>query len=129
MKHGSSGVSVFHEEKDTLSQVAGLAQALSDDGHLLVYGSLTGEPIRVGADPRFILAGNRILEIYWLSFWIQRLDDVAKRNLFGEIVTLMREGVLGTARALTFSLDEIGAAVTQAESTGRQGKVLLVPTP
>ena len=27
-------------------------QALSEDGRMLVYGSLTREPIRVGADPR-----------------------------------------------------------------------------
>ena len=102
-------------------------QALSNDGHMLVYGSLTGEPIRVGADPRFILAGKRILEVFWLARWIQECDDLAKRNLFGDIITLMREGVLGTSRALPFTLGEIGAAVTQAESPDRQGKVLLVP--
>ena len=28
---------------------------------MLIYGSLTDEAIRVGADPRFILAGHRIL--------------------------------------------------------------------
>src|SRR5260221_3863634 len=36
-------------------------QALGEEGRMLVYGSLTGEPIRVGADPRFILPGRRIL--------------------------------------------------------------------
>ena len=95
---------------------------------MLVYGSLTGEAICVGTDPRFILAGHRILEVFWLGSWLQGLDKAAQRNLFGEIVTLMREGVLVTSAALTFSLDEIGAAVQQAESTGRKGKVLLVPT-
>jgi len=50
-----------------------------------------------------------------------------RRNLIQEIVTLLRDGILVTSTAArTFSLDEIGAAVTQAESTGRQGKVLLV---
>jgi NADPH:quinone reductase len=34
-------------------------QAPGDEGHMLVYGSLTSEPIRVGADPRDILAGWR----------------------------------------------------------------------
>lgn len=121
-----------HGVKYAIDPVAGetgtqMYQALSDDGHMLIYGSLTGEPIRVGADPRFILAGNRILEVYWLGYWLQELDDAARRNLFGEIITLMHKGVLGTARALTFSLDEIGAAVKQAEAPGRQGKVLLVP--
>lgn len=123
---GSRGV------KYAIDPVAGDAgtqmyQALSDDGHMLVYGSLTGEPIRVGADPRFILAGDRILEVFWLGAFLPRLDDAARQNLFGEIAALMREGVLGTTRAVTFSLDEIRAAVRQAEARGKLGKVLLVP--
>ena len=102
-------------------------QALGEEGRMLVYGSLTGEPIRVGADPRFILAGRRILEVFWLGYWFNRLDETARRQLVQEIVTLMREGILVTSAARAFSLDEIGTAVTQAEATGRQGKILLVP--
>jgi NADPH:quinone reductase-like Zn-dependent oxidoreductase len=102
-------------------------QALGEEGRMLVYGSLTGEPIRVGADPRFILAGRRILEVFWVAYWLHRLDETAQRQLVQEIVTLLREGVLTTSAARPFSLDEIGTAVTQAEATGRQGKILLVP--
>jgi NADPH:quinone reductase-like Zn-dependent oxidoreductase len=102
-------------------------QSLSDEGRMLVYGSLTGEPMRVGADPRFILAGHRILEVFWLGAWLKEQNEADLHRLFEEIVALMREGVLGTVSARSFSLDDIGAAVTQAESTGRQGKVLLVP--
>jgi len=102
-------------------------QALGEEGRMLVYGSLTGEPIRVGADPRFILAGRRILEVFWVAYWFNRLDETAQRQLVQEIVTLMREGILVTSAARPISLDEIGTAVTQAEATGRQGKILLVP--
>src|SRR5216684_2076350 len=102
-------------------------QALGEEGRMLVYGSLTGEPIRVGADPRLILAGRRILEVFWVVYWFNRLDETAQRQLVQEIVTLMREGILVTSAARPFSLDEIGTAVTQAEATGRQGKILLVP--
>ena len=94
---------------------------------MLVYGSLTGELIRVGADPRFILAGRRILEVFWVAYWLHRLDEAAQRQLVQEIVTLMREGILVTSATRPFSLDEIGTAATQAETTGRQGKILLVP--
>ena len=104
-----------------------MCQALGEEGRMLVYGSLTGEPIRVGADPRFILAGRRILEVFWLGYWLPRLDETAQRQLVREIVTLMREGILVTSAARPFSLDEIDRAVTQAEATGRQGKILLVP--
>ena len=102
-------------------------QALSEEGRMLVCGSLTGEPIRVGADPRFILAGRRILEVFWVAYWFPRLDETAQRQLVQEIVTLMREGILVTSAARPFSLDEIGIAVAQAETTGRPGKILLVP--
>ncbi|BCL78605.1 oxidoreductase/dehydrogenase [Ktedonobacteria bacterium brp13] len=102
-------------------------QALSDDGRMLVYGSLTGEPIRVGVDPRFILAGRRILEVFWLGYWLNTHSDAEKKDLFNEIIALMREGVLTTLASLKYSLDEIEAAVKMAETPGRKGKVLLVP--
>ena len=60
-------------------------------------------------------------------YWSPRLEDAAKQDLIDEIIALMREGVLVTSTALKFSLDEIDAAVRQAEAKGRQGKVLLVP--
>src|SRR5258707_599547 len=72
-------------------------------------------------------AGWRILEVFWVAYWLHRLDETAQRQLVQEIVTLMREGILVTSAARPFSLDEIGTAVTQAEATGRQGKILLVP--
>jgi NADPH:quinone reductase-like Zn-dependent oxidoreductase len=102
-------------------------QALGDEGHMLVYGSLTGEPMQVGADPRSILAGRRILEVFWLGYWLPRLDVAARRQLVQDIVTLLHEGILTTSMSLPFSLKEIGIAVTQAETMGRQGKILLVP--
>ena len=102
-------------------------RALGEEGRMLVYGDLSGEPIRVGADPRSILAGRRILEVFWDGYWLPRLDETAQRQLVQEIVSLLREGILTTSAARAFSLDEIGTAVTQAETTGRQGKILLVP--
>jgi NADPH:quinone reductase-like Zn-dependent oxidoreductase len=102
-------------------------QALGEDGRMLVYGSLTGEPIQVGVDPRYILAGRRVLEVFWLGYWFGRLHETAQQNLVREIVSLMRDGMLLTTAGRRFSLDDIGSAVTEAESTGRQGKALLVP--
>jgi NADPH:quinone reductase-like Zn-dependent oxidoreductase len=103
-------------------------QALHEEGRMLVYGSLTGEPIRVGEDPRYILAGRRVVEVFWLGYWLPRLDSQARHQLMDAISELVREGVLETSPGRRYSLDEIGAAVTQAESRGRQGKVLLIPS-
>ena len=103
-------------------------QALGDDGRMLVYGSLTGKPIRVGADPRYILAGRRILEVFWLGYWLPRMEESARRQLVQDIVTLLHDGVLTTSAARPFSLAEISTAVAQAEATGKKGKMLLVPS-
>ncbi len=102
-------------------------QALSDDGHMLVYGSLTGEPMRVGVDPRNILSGRRILEVFWLGYWLPRLNEAARTQLIQDIVTLMHEGVLVTAPGRSFPLEGIKSAVKTAETIGRNGKVLLRP--
>jgi NADPH2:quinone reductase len=112
-------------------------KALHEDGRMLVYGSLTGEPIRVGEDPRQILSGRRTLEVFWLGYWLPRLDESgfyppgrpAGSQLAEDIEALMRDDVLVTSLGRTYSLDEIGTAAAQAESVGRRGKILLNPAP
>ncbi|MFE2600439.1 zinc-dependent alcohol dehydrogenase family protein [Streptomyces sp. NPDC059396] len=102
-------------------------KALHAEGRMLVYGSLTGEPIRVGEDPRYILAGRRTLEVFWLPDWLARMDDTAREQLVQDIVTLMREGIVETSPGSTFPLDEVTTAVAEAEKIGRKGKALLTP--
>jgi NADPH:quinone reductase len=46
-------------------------RSLSEDGRMLVYGSLTGEGVSVGDDPRLTLSGRRTLEVYWLGYWLR----------------------------------------------------------
>ena len=109
-------------------------RSLSEDGHMLVYGSLTGEGISVGDDPRLTLSGRRTL-VYWLGYWLPRLDKSgffapdrpAVPQLIDEIVGLIREGILETSPGKRFSLDDIHAAVTEAETVARDGKVFLAP--
>jgi NADPH:quinone reductase len=112
-------------------------RSLSEDGRMLVYGSLTGEGIIVGDDPRLTLSGRRTLEVYWLGYWLPRLDNSgffapdrpAIPQLIDEIIDLIRQGILETSPGEKFGLDHIGAAVTEAETVGHSGKVFLAPNP
>jgi len=114
---------------------AEIFKSLNGDGRMLVYGSLSGEPIRVGADPRFILSGRRVLEVYWLGYWLPRLDESGfypsgkpgVLQLINEAAHLIREGVLTTSSGRKYPVTDIHAAVAEAESPGRQGKVFLAP--
>jgi NADPH:quinone reductase-like Zn-dependent oxidoreductase len=100
-------------------------QALGEEGRMLVYGSLTGEPMRLGVEPRLILGGHRIVEVFLAPYWMARLDEASRRHLFDQLFSLWREGIFATSIGREFSLDDIGSAVVEAERTGRQGKVLL----
>jgi NADPH:quinone reductase len=126
--------------KYALDPVAGqtgteMFRSLSIDGRMLLYGSLTDEPVRVGEDPRFTLSGRRTLEVYWLGYWLPRLEasgffakgSSAVAQLIDEIAHLVREGVLTTTPGTRYPLDGILDAVSEAESPGRGGKVVIVP--
>ena len=106
-------------------------RALNEDGRMLVYGSLTGDSIRVGEDPRDILSGRRVLEVFWLGYWLAHLDESgfypegapAISQLIDEVAQLIGEGVLETRPGSKYPLDEIRAAVIQAEAPAHRGKV------
>jgi NADPH:quinone reductase len=112
-------------------------RSLSNDGRMLVYGSLTREAIRIGEDPRFTLSGRRTLEVFWLGYWLRRLEGSgfypsgapAMVQLIDEIADLIRQGVLATTPGTKYPLDQIRAAVTEAESMAHNGKVFIVPGP
>lgn len=110
-------------------------RSLSEDGHMLVYGSLTGQGISVGDDPRLTLSGRRILEVYWLGYWLPRLDNSgffpadrpAIPELIDEIAGLIRAGILNTSPGKKFALDDVRAAVTESETVAHSGKAFLAP--
>jgi NADPH2:quinone reductase len=100
-----------------------VVRGLAAGGHMLVYGSLSGEPLSI--DPRLLIAGQKRLEGFWLSEWAPRQRALTMLTLFRQIKRLMRAKVLTTDVAATYPLDDIQTAVRQAETPGRQGKVLL----
>jgi len=98
-------------------------QSLGENGRLLVYGTLSGEPIPV--EPRWLIAGQKRVEGFWLSEWAREQRVWAMLKLFREIFALMRAGVLVTPVQAKYSLGDIQTAVREAEKVGRTGKILL----
>jgi NADPH:quinone reductase-like Zn-dependent oxidoreductase len=102
---------------------AAVVEALGARGRLLVYGTLSGEPIAV--NPRLLMVGRKRVEGFWLSEWVREQSPLRMLDYFAQIRGLMQAGVLTSEVGATFSLDEVQKAVAQAAQTGRQGKVLL----
>jgi NADPH:quinone reductase-like Zn-dependent oxidoreductase len=98
-------------------------QALAPEGRMLVYGTLSQEPLRV--DPRLMIAGHRAVEGFWLGQWMRERSIPAALLLFRQIARLNRAGILATEVGATFPLEQIAEAARTAESVGHRGKVLL----
>jgi NADPH2:quinone reductase len=100
-----------------------VARCLARRGRLLVYGTLAEEPLAV--HPRHLIVGEKRIEGFWLSEWASRQSRLAMFRLFRRISSLLVKGVLTTEIGATFSLHDVQAAVRQAATPGRHGKVLL----
>jgi NADPH:quinone reductase-like Zn-dependent oxidoreductase len=98
-------------------------RCLARGGRMLVYGTLSGEPIPL--DPRQLMVGQKRVEGFWLSEWVKDQGIFTMLLLFRKLGKLIQSGVLATEIGPTFPLDEVCAAVRHAQQPGRNGKVLL----
>ncbi len=100
-----------------------MAGVLGTGGRLLLYGTLSGEPLTI--DPRTLMTGQRRVEGFWMSEWVRQQNRITMGLLFTKLGKLIQSGVLATEVGATFPLNDVRAAVRQAALPGRQGKVLL----
>lgn len=99
------------------------ARALGMNGRMLVYGSLSLEPITV--DPRGLIISGQRVEGFWLSLWVKEQGVLTMLKLFRQIKRLLKEGVLKTDVTASFPMEQIQAAAKRADEPGKGGKVLL----
>ena len=101
----------------------GVFRSLGENGRLLLYGTLSPDPIEV--DPRLVISGPRAVEGFWLGHWMRQRSIPSALLLFREIASLIRQGVLRSEIGRIYPLHEIQAAAREAATIARQGKVLL----
>ena len=101
--------------------------ALAAGGRMLVYGALSGEPLTF--DPRALIVGQKRVEGFWLGDWVQQQGLLTKYRLMKRIGRLLLAGVLTSAVAATYPLEQVKEAVRAAAQPGRHGKVLLRISP
>ncbi len=110
---------------DPIGGEAGAAvfQSLGKGGRLVVYGSLTDQPIAVS--PRSLISSRTRVEGFWLGHWMAERSIPRALSLFREVAALVREGVLSSDIGTSYPLDRVGEAAREAVAVGRGGKVLL----
>lgn len=103
--------------------VVDVVECLAPQGRLLLFGTLSGEPIPL--DPRSLIGGQRAIEGFWLSEWVKQQGIFRMLGLFRQIIAQMRAGILTTPVAATYTLDQLPQAVEHVERAARGGKILL----
>jgi NADPH:quinone reductase-like Zn-dependent oxidoreductase len=119
---GGAGVSYAVDAVGGATAV-NVLRVLAPGGRLLLYGTLADEPMTF--DSRLLMGGQKRVEGFWLSEWTNQQGVVTMLRLFRQIIRLLRAGVLTTQVAASYSVEEVSAAVKQAEMQGKPGKVLL----
>jgi NADPH:quinone reductase len=102
---------------------SGIIASLGLGGRCLLYGSLTDDPVSV--PPRLAIGNDLRIEGFWLGAWAKQQRILTMLKLFRQVGDLMREGVLQTQFAATYSIEQIAKAVEHAATPGKGGKVLL----
>jgi NADPH:quinone reductase-like Zn-dependent oxidoreductase len=100
-----------------------LAQSLGEEGQMVLFGTLSGE--NVSLSPRALISTNASVRGFHLGGFMLKKSLFAKMALIRKISKLVVNGVLATEAAKEFPLDQVQAAVSASEESGRNQKILL----
>jgi NADPH:quinone reductase-like Zn-dependent oxidoreductase len=102
-----------------------LAHHLDYSGTLIAYGVQSGQPPMINP---FELIGNHFrLTGFWLKNWLDHTHPDEVTRAYGELVALVKDGVIGAHVERTIALDDWRKALNLAQESGRTGKIVFTP--
>ncbi|MDH3693399.1 MAG: zinc-binding dehydrogenase, partial [Gammaproteobacteria bacterium] len=104
-----------------------LADCLSDNGVVVNYGFLSGDPCMITSS-QTIVHGIE-LKGFWLVKNLFQKPRQQIEHVFSEITRLIFNGTLNTPIEAIYRLDQVKEALAHAQQEKRQGKIVLVPNP
>ena len=106
---------------------ARLSDSLGYGSTLVTFGVLSGKPAPLNT--AMLIRNDTRLRGFWLYKWYQTASMPEKQAAFGQVIPLIANGTLKADIDSRFTIDEIKQAVTRSKQGGRNGKVLIVPSP
>lgn len=104
-----------------------LADCLSDDGVVVNYGFLSGDPCMI--TPHQAIIHGITLKGFWLVRVMQGLSRDQIEALYAEMAGYFMDGTLEVPVEASYGLSEAKAALAHAWRAGRDGKIVLKQTP
>lgn len=103
----------------------GLVELLGEDGLLVTFGSMTGEPLQLPTGP--IIFKQLTVKGFWGSKVMPATPEADRQRMFAELIGLVMDGRLSLTSGGTFGLDQAAEAVRASLSPGRSGKIMFRP--
>ncbi len=100
-----------------------LANALADRGTLVTYGAMARQPLKIPNG--LLIFRNLSFQGFWLRRWKQTAPREKLEHTIAALAALSLKGQLHIPVHKVFPLDDLTAAVAEAGSEARSGKVLL----
>jgi NADPH:quinone reductase-like Zn-dependent oxidoreductase len=101
-----------------------LAQSLARGGTLVVFGAISGQPLTI--DPGQMLFRGTHMRGWWLVDWLRTAGQIKTAQLFNTLIPLIADGTLHVPVAGEYDLADVQQAIAAAESSERNGKILLI---
>ncbi len=102
-----------------------LADCLAEEGTIVNYGLLSGNPCQLRAD-QTIFKGITLTG-FWLAKQMRTMKPAALAALYGDLMARIADGSLHVEVEATYGLEDIKAALDHASREARSGKVLITP--
>lgn len=107
-----------------MGETGGLAaRCLAEEGTMLVYGGLSGEPLPL--DVATLIYRRAEVRGFWRTAWFRAHPLASARAALVPLLALLAEGALALPVAATYDLADFAEALRHTREAGRGGKVLL----
>ncbi len=100
-----------------------LVDCLGPGGRMLVYGTLSGQPLQFSS--RQLMKNAASVAGFWLANYMNGLSLPAKLRLIRRLNRLVGDGTLASEIGATYALGDVRQAVLAAQAPGRTGRILL----
>jgi mitochondrial enoyl-[acyl-carrier protein] reductase / trans-2-enoyl-CoA reductase len=99
-----------------------IANALRTGGTVVTYGAMSRQPLKI---PNGLVIFKELrFRGCWVTAWYQRAGVEEKREMFGKLFGLVRDGVLKTKVERAFPLSDWREAIDRAGQGQREGKII-----
>lgn len=102
-----------------------IVELLGEDGLLVSFGSMTGEPMQIPSGP--VIFKQLTIKGFWGSTVIGTMEPDTRRRLIGELIQHVASGTIILPVEGVYGLADISQAVKASLASGKSGKVLLKP--